>query len=141
MRVVERTPWAEKRSARHDEICFAVASRPERLFPRFTGEVQATVEAPCGHGFVDVLARTVAPCAEREVALVEVKTNDERASAGDIIRQLKWYRKQLDYLREQPRMVLVVEDAWDVPSVTLELLLREWIDVLPVGYFQQEIVA
>lgn len=95
MRAVERTPWAERRSTRHDEICSAIATDPDALMHFMPGGgakvERGTVEAKCGPGFCDVLLETHG----REVAwFVEVKTDAERASAGDVIRQLKWYASQ-----------------------------------------------
>lgn len=134
MRAVERVPFPERRGSRHDEMCAAVAANASRIFPAFNGEVRATVEAPCGSGFVDVLAVTVGPPEEVLVAIVEVKTRGDTSSAGDIIRQLKWYEQRLP-LDAPVRLVLVVENDGALPSAMLALLLHEGIDVLPIRYF------
>lgn len=134
MRVVERTPWAEKRNATHDSMCLAVSLRPERLFHGYTGAARATVEAPVGPGFVDVLAWTDAPPAEQDFAVVEVKTNSERASGGDVIRQLRWYRERL---ARPARLVLVVPPMWFAPSEMQDLILVAGIEILPVTYFTE----
>ena len=95
MRAVERTPWSERRSTRHDEICAAIAGDPYSLmhFLPCNGVKldRLTVEAPCGPGFCDVLLETHGLCSGW---FVEVKTDAERASAGDVIRQLRWYAAQ-----------------------------------------------
>lgn len=140
MRAVERSPWATRRSSRHDEMCAAVLESKDRIFPKFTGEVRASVEYPAGPGYVDVFACTDAPPNEREFAIVEVKTNDEQASAGDIIRQMKWYLQQLRRDRNgldraaRTRLILVV-DQGGISSVMLSLILNEGIEVLPVCHF------
>lgn len=136
MRAVEKMPWVEQRSSRHDEMCAIVARRPGRLFKGFKGETRATVEWPCGRGFVDVYAETDAPPNEIQRCIVEVKTRSESNSAGDVIRQVKWYRQHSGY--ENVSVVVVVENDWSLPSVTLELLLREGIEVLPIWYFEKE---
>ena len=137
MRAVERHEWARRRSSRHDEMCLAVRSHPERLFPGFIGAVRAHCEAPLGSGFVDVLAVTEAPGDEAEVAIVEVKTRHERASGGDILRQLGWYAARLLEQRAgvKSRRVLVVEDVDGIDSAALELVLGEGVEVLPVSWF------
>lgn len=84
MRAVERTPWAERRSSRHDSICLWLAENAEFL-------TRVAVEEPCGNGFCDVFIETD----QRSRAwFVEVKTDAERSSGGDIIRQLRWYAAQ-----------------------------------------------
>ena len=135
MRAVERTPWAERRNATHDAMCLVVAQHPERVFIRYSGAAQAKIEAPIGRGFVDVLAWTDAPEDEREYAIVEVKTNSERGSGGDIIRQLRWYREQLG---RPARLVLVVPDYWLAPSAMQDLILTAGIEILPAKYFTEE---
>lgn len=118
-------------------MCLAVASRPDLIFPRFPGVVRATVEAPIGGGYADVLAVTEAPADEIEAAIVEVKTRAERATAGDVIRQLKWYRARLPsaYVVTAPRLILVVEDLFGMDPVSLELVAFAGVEVLPVSYF------
>lgn len=138
MRAVERTPWAERRSPTHDAMCLAVALRPERVFTRYTGAARAKVEAPLGPGFVDVLCWTDAPPSEREWAIVEVKTNEERTSGGDVIRQLRWYRERLG---RPARLVLVVPPRWDAPSEMQDLILTAGVEILPVSYFMSEEAA
>ena len=135
MRAVERLPWAERRGSRHDEMCAAIAAHPERVFPGFAGEARASVEAPCGQGFIDVLVSTVAPPEEMRVAIVEVKTRGDTSSAGDILRQMKFYDQRMP-LDAPVRMVLVVEDEMAVTSCMLALLLHEGVDVLPIRYFE-----
>jgi hypothetical protein len=117
-------------------MCAAVAAHPGRLFHGFTGEVGATVEAPCGAGFIDVLAATVGPPEEVRVALVEVKTRNEASSAGDILRQLKWYEQRMP-LDAPVRLVLVVENEGAMPPAMLALLLHEGVEVLPIHYFEK----
>lgn len=156
MRAVERTPWAEQRGSRHDEMCALVAAHPERVFPKFSGDAFAIVEAPIANGYADLFVTTDAPQDEQQHAIVEVKTNDERWSAGDAIRQLKWYKKNaidvarprdrggLGYTladfarRDAIRLVLVVDAGRAVSSSALSLLLHERIDVLPVCLFTGE---
>jgi hypothetical protein len=120
-------------------MCALVARRAGRLFRNFKGEVRATVEWPCGRGFVDVYAETDAPPNEVQRCIVEVKTRSESESAGDVIRQVKWYRQHSGH--QNVSVVVVVENDNALPSVTLELLLREGIEVLPIWYFEQENVA
>lgn len=102
MRSVERVPWATQRSSRHDDMCLEVvqggyiilASLHRELRESNCTVTNVSAEAECGSGFCDVLVefdRFSDPCA----LVVEVKTDNESASAGDTIRQLKWYRKQL----------------------------------------------
>lgn len=138
MRAAERTPWADRRSSRHDEMCALVAAWPERLFPTYGGEVRARVEVPCGAGFCDVLVWQEAPPSEREAFIVEVKTRHEQTSAGDVLRQLRWYRQRLGGRFASVRLALVVENVSAVPSAMLDLLLHEGVDVLPVWYFERE---
>jgi RecB family endonuclease NucS len=118
-------------------MCAAVAARPERIFPGFTGEVRAEVEAPCGHGFVDVLARTIGPIEEIRIAIVEVKTKAEPTTAGDVIRQLKFYEQRMP-LDGPVRLVLVVEDEGGVSPAMLALLAHEDVEVLPIRYFERD---
>ena len=134
MRAVERTPWAEQRNATHDEMCLAVARAAGKLFPGYTGAVRSDVEAPLGPGFVDVLAWTDAPPDEREWAIVEVKTNAERESGGDIVRQLRWYRERLAL---PARLVLVAPNRWLAPAGMQDLILLAGIEILPVRYFSE----
>lgn len=140
MRAVERTPWAVRRSSRHDEMAAIVLAHKELIFPRFTGEVHASVEYPAGPGFCDVFAATIAPPTDRLFRIVEVKTKDEAASAGDTIRQLKWYFRQLRRdangrdRAERMGLTLVVEDD-GVDPAALALFANEGIEVLPVSYF------
>ncbi len=132
MRVDERTPWADRRTPRHDAMCLAVASNAGRVFHRYTGHVCSEIEAPIGPGFADVLCWTDAPRDEREWAIVEVKTNAERTTGGDIIRQLRWYRERLGL---PAKLILVVEPNWDAPAAMQDLILMAGIEVLPVTYF------
>lgn len=118
-------------------MCAAVAAHPERIFPGFNGEVRAEVEAPVGYGFVDVLARTVGPREEIRVAIVEVKTKSEPVTAGDVIRQLKWYEQRMP-LDGPVRLVLVVEDEGAVSSAMFALLAHEDVEVLPIHYFERD---
>lgn len=134
MRAVERTPWAERRTATHDAMCLAVAQNAGRIFRYYTGAVRAEVEAPLGPGFVDVLAWTDAPRDEREWAIVEVKTNAEQTTGGDIIRQLRWYRERLAC---PARLVLVVPNRWLAPSGMQDLILMADVEILPVTYFEE----
>jgi hypothetical protein len=123
-------------------MCAAIAAHPERIFPRWTGETRVTVEAPVGRGFVDVLAVTDAPAGELQVLVIEVKTRDEQASAGDVIRQLKWYRAQLPgRLQHDARLVVVVENDNALSATTLALLQHEGIEVLPAAWFEEGAVA
>lgn len=74
------------------------------------------IEAECGPGFVDVLLENK----ERSDAwLIEVKTSAEKASAGDTIRQLKWYQRQLTRY-ERTHLVCLSEDDDDVFRRLLE---------------------
>ena len=143
MRLIEQQRFGGQRSSRHDAMCVAVASRPELIFPRFTGEVRVTIEAPLGHGFADLLAVTEAPPNEVQAAIIEVKTRDERCSAGDVIRQLKWYRANLpERLKVNPvRLIVVVENVDAIDSVMLGLLAHEGVEVLPVGWFEGMVAA
>lgn len=140
MRLVERVPFGGPRPPRHDEMCLAIARRPDLLFPRFPGAVRAVVEAPVGGGFVDVLGLTDAPPDEVEAAIVEVKTRHENSSAGDVIRQIRWYRDRLPRAYQtggEPRLVLVVEDVMGMDPTSLELVALAGIEVLPIGYFKE----
>jgi hypothetical protein len=127
MRAVERTPWAERRSVRHDEICLAIARMPDLLLralgaPRNVARV--LLEAPCGTGFCDVLIES----ADRTRALfVEVKTDAERASGVDVIRQLRWYASQRGGY-DVKRLVCVCES--DPGPLFRELLERAEVSVL-----------
>jgi hypothetical protein len=139
VRAVEQIPdYAGPRSSRHDEMCALVARRKDLIFPRFSGEVIVTIEAPCGRGFVDVLAVTDAPPAEVEAALVEVKTRQERTTGGDILRQLRWYERDLPArLKVNPvRRIVVVEDVEGLPVGMLDLLIEAGVEVVPVGHFE-----
>ncbi len=120
-------------------MCAAVARHPERLFHGFKGEVRATVEWPCGRGFVDVYAETDAPPDEVQRCIVEVKTPGEPESAGDVIRQVKWYRQHSGY--RNVSVVVVVDNDNSLPAVTLELLLHEGIDVLPIWVFERDVAT
>lgn len=143
MRAVERAPWAERRSSRHDEICALVAASPERAFTGPTGPCRAEIEAEVGRGFVDVLVTEEAPDGESRQCIVEVKTIAESASGGDIIRQMKWYRRELwggGILGDLERihMVLVLETGCSLPSSALDLIAHENIEILPECYFRGE---
>lgn len=124
-------------------MCLIVASNPDVIFPGYTGETRCTVEAPCGHGFVDVLAETIAPAPDVESCVIEVKTRYEHFLAGDVIRQLKWYVQRLPerLLIHLPRMMLVVEDVDAMPGEKLALILHEGIEVLPVSFFEKGAAA
>lgn len=94
MRAVERTPWAERRSSMHDEICAVLARDPMALMhfvPLANRIDRVLVEAPCGTGFCDLILEMHGRSA---ACFVEVKTDAERASGGDVIRQLRWYAAQ-----------------------------------------------
>lgn len=134
MRVVERVPWAERRSSRHDEMCLSVAAHRRLIFPGYRGEVIAQIEAPIGPGFADVLAWTDAPPSEREWAIVEVKTNEERTTGGDIVRQLRWYRERLG---RPALLILVVEPMWDAPEPMRDLILMAGVEIVPATYFRE----
>ncbi len=134
MRAVEREPWVQRRNATHDEMCLAVSRHPENLFRNYYGAAQAKIEAPAGRGFIDVLAWTDAPDDEREWAIVEVKTNSERESGGDVVRQLRWYREQL---ARPAAMILVVPAWWMAPAPMQDLILTAGIEILPITYFQE----
>lgn len=144
MKVSDQGPWVQRRSKRHDEMCAAIVVRKERIFPGFTGEVRARVEVPCGRGFCDVVAMTDAPPEDRDVAIIEVKTNVEVFSAGDLIRQLKWYQQHIrlprGVRRQDIRLITVLEDELLAPNVAtfLQLLTNENIEALPIGYFEIE---
>ena len=121
MRAVERMPWVERRGSVHDRMCAGVVRAAETILWCFShGEHpkagRVLVEAECGTGFCDVLIES----ADRSVAwFVEVKTDDEKASAGDIIRQLKWYAAQR-HGYEKKRLVCVAESADDILRELLE---------------------
>lgn len=136
MRAVERTPWAERRSPTHDAMCLAVAQHPERLFHQYTGAAQAKIEAPVGSGFIDVLAWTDAPANEIEFAIVEVKTNAEYTSGGDVIRQLRWYQQKLG---RPARLVVVVPAFWMAAAQMQDLILTAGVEILPVTYFSEAV--
>ena len=144
MRAVERAPWTERRSSRHDEMCLAIAKEAGLLFHGFTGEVAVKIEAPCGAGFADLIVRTIAPFGEVQAALVEVKTNDENCSGGDIIRQIRWYRKNFPFEQQemaanmQPRLVLVLEDQSSLAPRQIELVSFAGIEVLPIRILDAE---
>lgn len=141
MRRCDRGPWVQRRSKRHDAMCAAIVVRKERIFPRFTGEVRAKVEVPCGLGFCDVAAYTDAPPDEREYAIIEVKTNEEDFGAGDLIRQLKWYQQNAHLpggvQRKDVKLIAVLEQELYISNASsfLYLLANEGIEVLPIGYF------
>lgn len=115
-------------------MCAAVIRGKDRIFPKFTGEVAAHTEVPAGTGFIDVFASTIAPRDEVQCALIEVKTNAENASAGDTIRQLKWYLRQLVSKGQDARLILVVEDD-GLTADGAELIMNEQIEILPIWYF------
>jgi hypothetical protein len=119
MRAVERTPWAERRSSRHDEIVATIARDPRALMhylPCANVRLdRLTVEAPCGRGFCDMLLETHG----RQTAwFVEVKTDAEHASGGDIARQLQWYAAQRSGYTLK-RLVCVPESPLDRNSATV----------------------
>jgi len=146
MRSVERTPWAVQRTSMHDAISLLVTEQPDRLcriaapamadllpqtdVPR--GIDRVLVEHPCGTGFCDIVIETDG----RERAwFVEVKTDAERASAGDIIRQLRWYAGQCrGYSRKE--LVLVTETLPD-PSRWM-LLCRAGVRVVPAWCLERK---
>ncbi len=141
MRAVEREPWVKQRSSRHDEICAAIVKCKDMIFPDVKGDVMVTAEAPCGRGYCDVLAVTDAPPGEQVVAIIEVKTNDERASTGDTIRQLRWYRQNLTLprgvKREDVQLILVTENILSqVPDTLLTLCENAGVEVVPAFYFE-----
>lgn len=94
MRAVERTPWATRRTSKHDEMCAAIVARPDAFMWWFDSPAvgRVLVEVACGTGYADIVIESP----DGSTAwLVEVKTAAENASAGDIIRQLKWYRSHM----------------------------------------------
>lgn len=114
MRAVEKMPWVERRSSVHDRMCAGVVRAAETITRHTVGRI--LVEAECGSGFCDVLIES----SDRATAwFVEVKTDDEKASAGDVIRQLKWYAAQRRGY-EKKHMVCVAESADEIMRELLE---------------------
>lgn len=114
MRAVEKMPWVERRSSVHDRMCAGVVRAAQTITRILPGRI--LVEAEWGTGFCDVLIESP----DRAIAwFVEVKTDDEKASAGDIIRQLKWYSGQR-HGYEKKRLVCIAESADDVMRELLE---------------------
>lgn len=123
----------------HDSLCLLVADNPRRLIELAAPSVadligaamlpksidNVTVEAECGTGFCDVLIETDG---RARAWFVEIKTEDERASAGDIIRQLRWYAAQRRGFNEK-LLVLVAEKIPD--PRTFALLNRGDVRVVP----------
>jgi hypothetical protein len=130
VRATERMPWGERRDVSHDELCMAVVDHASdllllcldsvmedepalrlRLREQFAKEAVVEVERyVAGRGFVDV-AIDIPECDGWQTTLVECKTNRENWSAGDVIRQLKYYRSlqsQSPNVRVA-RLVLVVD--------------------------------
>jgi hypothetical protein len=149
MRSVERTPWSVRRSSMHDAICLLVVDNVGKTL-RLVSPAEAdligaveepksvdkvTVEAPCGTGFCDVLVETDG---RTRAWFIEVKTDDERASMGDIIRQLRWYSAQRGGFEEK-NLVLVCET---LPSPRdWMLLLHAGVRVLPKFALERRKVA
>lgn len=121
MRAVEKMPWVERRGSVHDRMCAGVVRAAETIVGtlsrgKYTKTGRVAVEAECGTGFCDVLIESQ----DRTVAwFVEIKTDDEKASAGDIIRQLKWYAAQR-HGYEKKRLVCVAESADEIMRELLE---------------------
>lgn len=133
----------------HDAICLLVvdnAAQALRLVsPAVAGLIEAveppkgvdkvTIEAPCGTGFCDVLVETDG---RTRAWFVEVKTDDERYSMGDVIRQLRWYAAQRGGF-EQKNLVLVCETL--PASRDWMSLLRAGVRVLPKFALERRRVA
>lgn len=147
MRAVERTPWAERRSSMHDTMCLIVSDKAEKLIrlavpavADFIGDAElpksidrVTVEAPCGTGFCDVLIETDGLS---RAWFVEVKTEDERYSMGDVIRQLRWYAAQRAGFEER-HLILVCEKLPDPRQWTL--LLRAGVRAVPIWALERTV--
>jgi len=87
----------------------SISTKPE-IDDEFPKCGRVLVEAECGTGFCDVLIESK----DRTRAwFIEVKTDDEKASAGDVIRQLRWYASQRRGY-EQKHLVCLAESATDV---------------------------
>lgn len=75
------------RDSRHDEICLLLC---EMVKVAETDAV-VTIEAALGRGYCDLFVE-----AADHIVLFEVKTDNEKASAGDVIRQLRFYEKAIE---------------------------------------------
>lgn len=108
--MASRKAKPEERDANHDELVAILLNRKlevlqlcgRRGLNPEGGRRVATVEWPIGKGFVDFAIRwerkvedhtTGYPLHEATAILVEVKSELERWSAGDVIRQQKRHRK------------------------------------------------
>lgn len=98
----------EARTTKHDELVAHLLSRKDELIDlakkgRDVRSLRAHVEIeqPCGNGWIDlcVTVREICSCrgAIDRALIIEVKTESEHWSAGDVIRQLKRYQKSFDY--------------------------------------------
>lgn len=93
------------RAARHDEVVAHILSviqaSPEvcvaHFFPTSSDYkfLWVETERPCGYGFADICVAAQGKEHEYVFFLLEVKTGAEAWSAGDVIRQLKAYRRDL----------------------------------------------
>jgi len=134
---------AEPRSPRHDElVAFLLAKIKEqpqqalRVFfstedmpdPDSCKRFSVRTEHPCGYGFADICIEAVYRYVDIRV-LIEVKTEHEAWSAGDVIRQLKAYsrdlRKPWDQKRQQVAIPLGFYCARPISDVERQLFQNE----------------
>lgn len=124
----KKLPWLDKRPSRHDELCaFALDVFSEDGFGGETlaVEVEKELEYGSSEKYADIYIHGEDDGQKYHV-IIEIKTQDESASAGDIIRQLKWYRaglkKSLDAAGrgdESVRLVLVHDGDPSRPALRL----------------------
>lgn len=107
--------WRDNRPAGHDELVATCLAQMRGIVTQLQGPDQrdpdeVIVEAPCKSGFADLLMTWYSPNLSEEVKdamelgvldrprygfIIEVKSEREVWSAGDVIRQLKRYQKEI----------------------------------------------
>jgi hypothetical protein len=98
----------EARPGRHDDLVAELLKNSNAVvqaagWASAPGKPLIVVERPCGKGHIDIcMSWKCRLCAEHDKAIgfrgiiVEVKSELEQWSAGDVIRQLKGYKKNFD---------------------------------------------
>lgn len=134
------------RPARHDDLVAIVLSQAEHLWPEYTGRFgdsplpvgawaqpensgrarpEVIVERPCGAGYIDLWIGLVkfCDCGSQHPGglIVEVKSELEQWSAGDVLRQLKRYMAE-DRLEDRPRRYARTRETCNMAPYSIPLL-------------------
>jgi len=120
--------WRDNRPAGHDELVALCLDNAESIskqcgWPKepFSGPGKVIIEHPAKGGFIDLLFQWEVRRGRMYGAdcglILEVKSEREIWTAGDVLRQLKRYRSDL------PRMVEAWFDLWEIPPKPYDMAL------------------